>query len=349
MMGLRGRWLGVLVSLLIGATWLLAAAGGAPARLPAPRASVAESAFRLFPPRKSECTSPDEIIGNACVTLSGYGNEWTQTDGTAMWTHPTQMPQWITRYRWTVPTTVAAQGAYVALTVNAQEETHDPNASVCPAIGVGATEFMVGAPQAVSACAMNDQNGVGNPATKTKMLRVKLLPPDSAGSITLAIGIQDGPSFLYTYRFAAPPNRTKIRYSFGGTVMQPKTKTNIDALRLTGFGSFLLVFPYTDGFARGDRVEGTAQIEFLNARGHAFPVHLKAIRAKYFPASNAVQVRYRVTASTLRCAPVGRELTMTAEDDVGGDKIFFGICNVSDFTFSRHMQTVTVKAMGVAG
>jgi hypothetical protein len=190
-LGLR-RAAGAL-AFVIAITALVAA--GASGRPPRPAATTAAAApsYEILP--QSSCPSGEVAIGRACVQPSGYGDEWSQSDGSATWTHSKMNPQWTVTGTWTVPDTIPAAGGDVMMTISGTEMTHDPGASICPAIGAGGDFTIVGGPN-LGGCAQNDANGQGNPMTISKSLTVKVIPPSGAQFANLEVGVQDGPHFL---------------------------------------------------------------------------------------------------------------------------------------------------------
>jgi hypothetical protein len=288
-------------------------------------------------------------------------NGWTQTDGTAKWTHPLQNPQWVTSYTWEVPDRVAppsnvtAGSGVVDLMVGAQELTHDPNARICPAIGVGGDSgFTVGTPSSVGTCAQNDANGNGSPSTKDNTLSVQLKAPGTGtGTLTLHIGIQDGPKFYYHYRAVEGPRHIELSYSFRGDFAEPKpVAARYPSVEARGVGSFVLVLPYVHGAASGDKVTGSAVISLHSMSGRVEDVALRAIRANFIPSDHFVQIKWKVTASTAKCAAVGAVVPMSMAE-VAYSKtagyVYFIVCEVANYNYRTEHSMATIRTSTLPG
>lgn len=186
-------------ALLLGFFCTLAAAAMVPSAPGTPARPAVAPTFTLV--SSPTCGSGSTRLGRGCVDRPAQTN-WTIADGNVKWDMP---GQWLTSYQWTVPGTVTAAGAALSLTLHAEERTGRPNNRICPAMGArSGFSFKGGLAQPVSLgfCA----EAVVKPTADGSRTET-LLPPSSAAtgsSLTLTVGVQDGPTFTYTYKASNP-------------------------------------------------------------------------------------------------------------------------------------------------
>ena len=295
------------------------------------------SIWKLVAP--ATCTSPLVKVGQACADESGFNPaEWKLADGTAEWDHPNQ---WKTTYVWTMPATVPVTGAPLDLTLGATELTGSANTRICPAMEVKGGDFTVKGTNPIGICAQGGQTNSANP-------QLDLIPPASSSSttITVLVGLQDGPTFYYTYQAAAPAAKAKISYLFRGDFAQPKTATKIAMVKLGGLGSFTLAGSLRSGTAPALVPTGSAVIELHSTGGRVHTIELTSTSAFYTRQGKdqSVRVTYKVKQSTIGCMPVGAQTRIFAEESpTSGDRIIFVVCGVRTSSYQAPTEAVIIK------
>jgi hypothetical protein len=128
-------------------------------------------------------------------------SEWTIPDqgGTVTW----NAQNWSATFSFQMPQELTAEGVPMTITVSATEKLGGAGNSVTPAMGVSGP-VVGGSPQTVSATARAG-------GTDTQSRTVTLVGRNSGNDLYVIVGIQDGPTYTFTYlkkitpRAAPPP------------------------------------------------------------------------------------------------------------------------------------------------
>jgi hypothetical protein len=200
---------------------LLAVAGGLVAGAfvgGAPAAPTVAPTFTLVASPTCDTKNGEKNVGRACVNpIATLADKWSYGDGNAKWDIP---GQWVSTYEWTVPATVPAAGANLAMKLSATERIGGPNNRICPAMGAVSGFGLQGPqPQTIGFCAE-----AGGTVNQSKTLKMVASPAQPAGSkLYLTIGLQDGPHFTYTYQSSKQVG-CKRRRAVPGTTAEDCTK-----------------------------------------------------------------------------------------------------------------------------
>jgi len=163
-------------------------------------AGATASAVSTSSPVSMPGANSDTTLTLASVTIDRKNlidtPNWTFSDqgGSATWNKP---GQWHASYMWSVPTTIPASGASASLALNATVL----NGNFAPLMGIWGSpvkENPSGVELRTTPTLINKgQSGSGS--------RSVPLVPGGAASAVLSVGLQDGPTFVYTYKAAADP------------------------------------------------------------------------------------------------------------------------------------------------
>jgi hypothetical protein len=130
---------------------------------------------------------------HANAPASTFSPTWTYTDdpgGTASWETPT----WLSTYSFPIPSSIPAGGVTFTITITAEiKSTAPPNTTLVPAMGLGG-ELVKGGNVAINTTA--DPSVGKNPSSASAQVT---LVPDGTSPVVLTVGLQDGPTFTYTY------------------------------------------------------------------------------------------------------------------------------------------------------
>lgn len=360
----RPRWLvaaGVTAGLGVLVTGALASSSAPTTRAALEVAAAARVTLELVPVTRAECAPPRVLLGGACLDKSEMiiPDKWTIGERSAQWAPepPQAAGRWRTNYAWTVPQTIPPAGATLTLKLTAAELTKNPNARICPQMGVrsaltGSVDLSVCAPS-------------GGTASDSKTVR---LVPDTSPpgtSIYLSIGLQDGPGYTYKYRAAkqtpkckAPPRLPASAGEDGGCVAtvvfsftQSRTPFRFgkdtslpDRVTSAGSGSFSFKVPGDAYAGCSGRVQATIAHahERLEAGRPRPRIEKTVVRlgGRERPSAGCAEVRFhdekplnafvqlkvQVTGSTdPRCA-VGRLGTVDVRDGRPFDFVVFNVC-----------------------
>ncbi len=262
-----------------------AAASGEPA---GPQRVAAGPTFTLVAPTAASCGSSAKPLGRACVDRAAITN-WTINDGNARWDMP---GQWLTTYQWMVPQTVTTAGAPLTMTLGAEERTGRPGNRICPAMGARSGFGFKGGlaqPVALGFCA----EAVVKPTDQQSRSETLLAPASASTGSTLVItvGLQDGPSYTYTYKASNPTPKCKrfrtpaaldavqsclrtARFNFAGfhpgRILAPTGRRALDRWTLkggNGVDMFRPVLSYYEGATKQDPSHTRGSIVDLEVTG----------------------------------------------------------------------------------
>lgn len=148
------------------------------------------------------------VAASSGLTLESVTVDYPQSHWSPTWTYsspdPGGMAKWDTStytgtYSFPIPQTIPADGVTITLKVTAFTKQSAPhNTSFVPAEGINSS-LVPGGYVAVNttACGNCDPGyQTANPTTGTKDVT---LTPNGSSPVTLSVGLQDGPTFTYTY------------------------------------------------------------------------------------------------------------------------------------------------------
>jgi hypothetical protein len=264
--------------------------------------------------------------GRGCYDPAGalFSSDWQVNEGSATWDVP---GRWSAQYSYSVPDTVPSTGASLPMSIALQELAGSASGfheQYCVEAGTYMT-----IPQPFP-CAKAGTDVANGSASGSATLTLDTTGNARAGTPNIVtIGFGDGGHLYFDYHAGAEP-RTTYHYT-----MKATGEGSHRADTYTGHGTFQVPSGTT---TRTPAIAPHGSVTaVLQGKHGAHTILLKLIRATFLPkvvnsfgVQSALLATFRVTRSSLNCAPVNRQATFNlffSQDDAQSGVFFGGLCD----------------------
>jgi hypothetical protein len=256
--------------------------------------------------------------GRACFDPQGHMANWDNVGEDAASSKVAGAKE---DYTYKLPDVIAAgQDNKIELSATVSQVTDGgAHARVCETGGFAHREQ--GDPCATTAEAPNGESASASAG-------ITQIPGEAAPGqiVTVMVSFEEPGGTLY-FSYRADGHKTTVTYQFDGREHDPQLH-QVRLIDAEGKGTFTVVGPLRYDM-EGESESGSAKIVITKDSGATHTVHL-TLRRALFNAPQEADLFYRVTQSTVKCAPVGRQVEVELFD---GSSPVVRVCKIgSDFT-----------------